>query len=122
MFQNETLLRVPEENYAKYNLGSEAQINDWNSNDTQMTLEVFLLKEIWESVIAVPKWNKGNLFKIELYPITLGFGKKRTIRGRPMLANKVLSKKIIDDLAERSKPFGTKVEFKDGIGVINLVN
>ena len=39
-----------------------------------------------------------------------------------MLANKVLSKKIIDDLAERSKPFGTKVEFKDGIGVINIVN
>ena len=66
--------------------------------------------------------NKGNLFKIELYPITLGFGKKRTIRGRPMLANKVLSKKIIDDLAERPKPFGTKVEFKDGIGVINIVN
>ena len=123
MFQNETLLRVPEENYAKYDLGTEAQINDWNSkryaNDTRgFPTE----REIWESVIAVPKWNKGNLFKIELYPISLGFGKKRTIRGRPMLANKALSKKIINDLAERSKPFGTKVEFKDGIGVINIVN
>ena len=123
MFQNETLLRVPEENYAKYDLGTEAQINDWNSkryaNDTRgFPTE----REIWESVIAVPKWNKGNLFRIELYPISLGFGEKRTIRGRPMLANKALSKKIINDLAERSKPFGTKVEFKDGIGVINIVN
>ena len=123
MFQNETLLRVPEENYAKYNLGTEAQINDWNSkryaNDTRgFPTE----REIWESVIAVPKWNKGDLFKIELYPITLGFRKKRTIRGRPMLANEVLSKKIIYDLIERSKPFGTKIEYKDGIGIIKIKN
>ena len=121
MFQNETLLRVPEENYARYNLGSDAQINDWNSkryaNDTRgFPTE----REIWESVIAVPKWNEGNLFKIELYPITLGFKKKRTIRGRPMMANKGLGKKIINDLIERSRPFGTKIEFKDGIGVINF--
>ena len=123
MFQNETLLRVPEENYARYNLGVNAQINDWNSiryaNDTRgFPTE----REIWESVIAVPKWNKESLFKIELYPITLGFKKKRTIRGRPMLANKKLSRKIIDDLIERSKPFGTKIEFKDGIGIININN
>ena len=121
MFQNETLLRVPEENYATYNLGNDAQINDWNlkryANDTRgFPAE----REIWESVIAFPKWDKGSLFKIELYPITLGFKKKRTIRGRPMLANKTLSKKIINDLIERSKPFGTKIEYKDGIGIINI--
>ena len=121
MFQNETLLRVPEENYARYNLGNDAQINDWNSkryaNDTRgFPTE----REIWESVIAYPIWDKSGLFKIELYPISLGFGKKRTIRGRPMFANKVLSRKIINDLIQRSKPFGTKIEYKDGIGIINI--
>ncbi len=123
MFQNETLLRVPEENYARYNLGNEAQINDWNAkryaNDTRgFPTE----REIWESVVAVPKWNRGSLFKIELYPISLGFGAKRTVRGRPMLANKTLSRKIINDLIERSKPFGTKIEFNNGIGIINVKN
>ena len=123
MFQNETLLRVPEENYARYNLGNDAQINDWNSkryaNDTRgFPTE----REIWESVIAYPIWDKSGLFKIELYPISLGFGKKRTIRGRPMFANKVLSRKIINDLIERSKPFGTKIKYKDGIGIINIKN
>ena len=122
-FQNETLLRVPEENYARYNLGNEAQINDWNSkryaNDTRgFPTE----REIWESVVAVPKWNKESLVKIELYPISLGFRAKRTVRGRPMLANKTLSRKIINDLIERSKPFGTKIVFKDGIGIINVKN
>ena len=123
MFQNETLLRVPEENYARYNLGNEAQINDWNSkryaNDTRgFPTE----REIWESVVAVPKWNKDSLIKIELYPISLGFRAKRTVRGRPMFANKTLSRKIINDLIERSKPFGTKIVFKDGIGIINVKN
>ena len=123
MFQNETLLRVPEENYARYNLGNEAQIHDWNSkryaNDTRgFPTE----REIWESVIAIPKWKKGSLFKVELYPISLGFRAKRTVRGRPMLANKILCKKIINDLIERSKPFGTKIEYEDGIGIINIKN
>ena len=123
MFQNETLLRVPEENYARYNLGADAQINDWNAkryaNDTRgFPTE----REIWESVVAIPKWNNGRLFKIELHPITLGFRKKRTVRGRPMLANKTLGKKIINDLIERSKPFGTKIEYRDGIGIINIKN
>ena len=63
-----------------------------------------------------------DLFKIELHPITLGFRKKRTVRGRPMLANKTLGKKIINDLIERSKPFGTKIEYRDGIGIINIKN
>ena len=123
MFQNETLLRVPEENYAIYNLGDDAQINDWNAeryaNDTRgFPTE----REIWESVVALPKWDNGSLLKIELYPISLGFGAKRTVRGRPMLANKTLSRKIINDLIERSKPFGTKIIYKDGIGIINAKN
>ena len=123
MFQNETLLRVPEENYAPYNLGADAQMNDWNSKRYANETRGFPTeREIWESVVAVPKWNNEGLFKIELHPITLGFKEKRTIRGRPMLANKKLSKKIINDLIERSKPFGTKIEFKDGIGIININN
>jgi len=39
-----------------------------------------------------------------------------------MLTNKTLGKKIITDLIERSKPFGTKIEFRDGIGIINIKN
>ena len=88
-----------------------------------MTLRGFPTeREIWESVMAVPKWNKESLIKIELYPISLGFRAKRTVRGRPMFANKTLSRKIINDLIERSKPFGTKIEYKDGIGIINVKN
>ena len=76
--------------------------------------------QIWEAVIAVPKWQGDQLESIELYPITLGHGKSRTVRGRPMFADSELSKKIIEDLKEASEPFGTEIEFTDGIGVVRL--
>jgi len=41
----------------------------------------------------------------------------RPQKGVPRLADSKLAKKIIDDLAEMSKIFGTKIVFKDGIGV-----
>ena len=121
MFQNETLLRLPQENYEPYNLGQDKHVADFNdarySNDTR---GFPTNPQIWEAVIAVPTWQGDQLASIELYPISLGYGKSRTIRGRPMFADSELSKKIIDDLKEASEPYGTEIEFKDGIGVVRL--
>ena len=61
-----------------------------------------------------------ELVTVKLYPISLGYGKPRTVRGRPMLADPTLGKKIIDDLIRLSKPFGTEIEYRDGIGVVKL--
>ncbi|MDP2955716.1 MAG: CapA family protein [Longimicrobiales bacterium] len=121
IFENETLLRLPAENYATYRLGDTAQVADFNaarySNDTR---GFPVNREIWESVVAVPTWQGEELRSIELHPITLGFGKAQAVRGRPMLADEELGKKIIDDLIARSRPFGTTIEWRDGIGVVRV--
>jgi poly-gamma-glutamate synthesis protein (capsule biosynthesis protein) len=121
MFQNDTLLRLPQENYAPYDLGPNAHVADFNdarySNDTRGFPAT---PEIWEAVVAVPKFKDGDLHAVELYPITLGHGTPRTVRGRPMFAGPELSKKIIGDLQRISKPFGTEIVLKDGIGVVEL--
>ena len=121
IFQNETVLRLPYENYARYDLGDTAQVSDFNaarySNDTRGFPSQ---REIWESVVAVPTWRGEELLSLELHPITLGFGKAPTVRGRPMLADGELGRKIIDDIIERSRPFGTTVEWRDGTGVVKL--
>ena len=121
IFQNETVLRLPYENYATYRLGDTAQVSDFNaarySNDTR---GFPTNREIWESVVAVPTWRGDELISLELHPITLGFGKPPAVRGRPLLADRVLGKKIIEDLIERSKAFGTTVEWRDGIGVVKV--
>ena len=37
-----------------------------------------------------------------------------------MLADRELGRKIINDLITRSRPFGTTIEWKDGIGTVVL--
>jgi poly-gamma-glutamate synthesis protein (capsule biosynthesis protein) len=119
IFQNETLLRLPAENYQTYRLSDTAQVADFNaarySNDTR---GFPVQREIWESVVAIPKFKGEELLSIELHPITLGFGKPQAVRGRPMLADPELGRKIINDLITRSRPFGTTIEWKDGIGTV----
>ena len=121
MFQNETLLRLPYENYESLHLGSDAHVADFNDARYDNDRKGFpATPEIWESVIAVPGWKGGKLHEIKLYPISLGHGKPRTVRGRPLLADPELGKKIIEDLKRLSGPLGTTIDYKDGIGIINI--
>jgi poly-gamma-glutamate capsule biosynthesis protein CapA/YwtB (metallophosphatase superfamily) len=119
IYQNQTLLRLPYENYERYKLGSNAHVADFNDARYDFGRKGRpVTPEIWESVIAVPSWRGKKLIEIKLYPVSLGFGKFRTKRGRPMFADRDLSIKIIEDLKRLSKPFGTKIDFQEGVGVI----
>ena len=121
IFQNETLLRLPYENYEPYDLGSDKHVADFNASRYSNDTKGFPVNpEIWESVIAMPSWKNGQLVALELHPISLGFGQKPSIRGRPMLADETTGKKIIGDLIERSRPYGTVIEYINGIGVVKL--
>src|SRR5688572_27843090 len=121
IFQNETLLRLPAENYATYRLGDTAHVSDFNaarySNDTR---GFPANREAWESVVAVPTGRGAELVSVELYPISLGFGKAPAVRGRPLLADRETGRKIINDLIERSRSFGTTIEWRDGIGIVKV--
>jgi poly-gamma-glutamate synthesis protein (capsule biosynthesis protein) len=121
MFQNETLLRLPSENYESYRLGAEAHVADFNARRYNNDQSGFpARRQIWESVIAVPNWREGELVELKLYPITLGFGEPSQVRGRPLFADAELGQKIINDLIETSEPFGTTIEFSNGIGIVRL--
>jgi poly-gamma-glutamate capsule biosynthesis protein CapA/YwtB (metallophosphatase superfamily) len=121
IFQNETVLRLPDENYAPYGLGPEAQVADFNASRYDNDRRGFPAdREIWEAVVAVTRWSGGSLAGIDLHPITLGFGRPPAERGRPQLAEGELARKIIDDLTRLSKPFGTQVVFDGGIGRVVL--
>ena len=61
-----------------------------------------------------------NLLELALHPITLGYGKPAWVRGRPMLAHGVLAEKILNDLVERSKPFGTDIDIREGVGYVRV--
>ncbi len=121
IFENETLLRQPPENYEPLGMPPGSGVGEFNDRRSNNDTTGFPADEyIWESVIAMPRFAGEQLAEVKLYPITLGFKKPRPQRGFPMLAGPELAKKIIDDVAKFSAPFGTKVDFKDGVGVVSL--
>jgi poly-gamma-glutamate capsule biosynthesis protein CapA/YwtB (metallophosphatase superfamily) len=121
IFQNETLLRLPSENYERYDLGETAHVADFNDARYKDDTEGFpAIPEIWEAVIAVPTFRNRELTELALYPIDLGFGKPRQVRGRPVFANAELGGKIIDDLKRLSEPYGTEIEMRRGVGYVKL--
>ena len=121
VFQNETLLRLPAENYEPYGLGPDSSVADFNDARYDFDRRGFpATPEIWEAVIAVPLFRGKELVEVKLYPISLGYGKPRPQRGQPQLAEPELSRKIILDLKRLSEPFGTRVELVNGIGFIQI--
>jgi poly-gamma-glutamate synthesis protein (capsule biosynthesis protein) len=121
VFQNETLQRLPQENYQSYALGEDKGLADFNDARYDMDRTGFpATPEIWESVVAVPVFQGQALVELKLHPISLGFGKPRQVRGRPMFADDALGQKILSDLVRLSKPFGTEIDVVDGVGVVRV--
>jgi poly-gamma-glutamate synthesis protein (capsule biosynthesis protein) len=121
IFQNETLLRLPAENYQAYDLGAGEHVADFNDRRYAGDTRGFPSQpEIWESVIAMPTFRGGELVSIELHPISLQFGAPAWVRGRPQPADPQLSRKILDDLIRVSAPFGTTIRAEGGIGVVEV--
>ena len=121
MFQNETLLRLPADNYDAFDLDDEAHVADFNDARYKDDTTGFpVIPDIWESVIAVPTFNDRQLTELKLYPISRGFGTPRQVRGRPLFADEDLGAKIINDLKELSEPYGTEIEMRRGIGYVIL--
>jgi poly-gamma-glutamate synthesis protein (capsule biosynthesis protein) len=121
IFQNETLLRLPEDNYERYGLGTDEHVADFNAARYQNETTGFPVNpEIWEAVVAMPTFEGDQLVELALHPITLGFGQPAWVRGRPMLARGELAAKILKDIVDRSKPFGTTIDVRDGVGYVRL--
>ncbi len=121
IFQNETLLRLPSENYATYDLDADAHVADFNDRRYQKDTTGFPADRlIWEAVVAVPRFDGRQLRELALHPITLGFGGSRTARGRPMMADGALGEKILADVERMSKPFGTSMTTRNGVAFVEI--
>jgi poly-gamma-glutamate capsule biosynthesis protein CapA/YwtB (metallophosphatase superfamily) len=121
IFQNETLLRLPSENYATYDLGPDAHVNDFNDRRYDFDKSGFPADPlIWEAAVAVPRFRGEQLIELALHPITLGHGKARSVRGRPLIAEGALGQKILSDLATLSAAYGTRITIRNGVGYVDM--
>ena len=119
IFQNETLLRLPSENYGTYNLNAAQHVNDFNDARYNFDKSGFPADPlIWEAVVAIPRFRGGVLSEVALHPITLGHGQARSVRGRPMQAEGALGAKILADLTKLSASYGTSISVREGVGYV----
>jgi len=76
---------------------------------------------IWyQSVIAVSRFEHGQVAEVRLYPVDLGFTAKGANQGIPRPASPAVAKTILEELQRLSKPYGTTIAIEDGVGVIRL--
>lgn len=131
--QNETVSRLPADIYERYGLdpveSSPADLYDarvyqdgdpgGDLGDPEGDRIGFLAdRDFWESVVAFPQWVDGDLERVELLPVELGFEQPRPRRGTPRIASDDRAEAILDRLADRSAAFGTEVRVADGVGVV----
>jgi len=119
IFQNETVELQPADNYEAQGLGDRDRPGQFqDARIVQMRGGFPADPAYWESVLATTNYEEGALKEVRLYPITLGHGLPRSVRGRPLLAGADDARRILEHLAELSAPFGTTISIEDGVGVI----
>ena len=119
IFELETPRFLPEEPYTRYGLGPNAGPADFADTRYQNDTAGHPSDPMyWKQIVATCQFKGKKVSRIDLYPLDLGFGKRRSQRGRPMLADEKLGREIIERVARLSQKFGTDVRWQEDRGVI----
>jgi len=122
-YQAELIEVQPTEFYEKYgNLSAEHCTAD--GYDFRIQSKGALNNETnpktYESIIAAFDMINDQVQNIILHPITLGFKQHRSKKGTPELASDEDAMRILGEIQDLSKPFGTIIEIKEGKGRIKI--
>lgn len=73
------------------------------------------------SAVGVVKFERHQLKEVLLHPLDLGFDThRRSMRGRPVLAEGDVAQEVLKRVRDSSKPYGTRVEIDGDRGVIRV--
>jgi poly-gamma-glutamate synthesis protein (capsule biosynthesis protein) len=110
----EGIPRYPAEMYERHGLDSTATpadvVDAWEFGKDGRQHAFHAHPPMWQSVLPMCTFERGELSTMILYPVSLGLRDPRTTRGEPRLANSIEGRTILDGLARISKPFGLEIE------------
>jgi len=121
IFQNETVGFFPADAYERFDLDLRATPSDFLDARTAGGKKGHPSDPAyWENIFAVCEFAGGRLKEIKIHPIDQGFGRPRPQRGRPVLAEGEMAKRVIGRVTRLSERYGTKITTRDGFGFISL--
>ncbi len=119
--QNDCVERQPADFFDIYNLTADNTPSDgWAARSKNGTSGLCVNRKVFESIITRFNIEDGVIKQVELLPITLGFEKTRSRKGRPELATVADGERILTDLQQLSDEFATKITIKNGKGYIDI--
>lgn len=118
VIQLEDIRMAPAEMYEKQKMdpkcGIEALFRARNAGGTR---GLCYDKRMYEAIIPYWEAENGKLTKLTLMPIELNFGSGPSLGGWP---RPKYDDGILERLAEMSKPYGTKIDIRDGLGYVEV--
>jgi len=118
IFETETVEYQPGDAYANRGVPMDTKVGAYmNDRSKNGTTGYGVLPEIWFSVMAGWTMEDGRVTEVQLYPISLGQDLPRSQKGVPVMSG---DEKVLQYLADLSKPYGTNIEIAGGVGTIRL--
>lgn len=116
--ETENITRQPQKVYDIFDMGPDATPAD--VYDTRAESGYMDDTEYWECVFPICEYEGGDVSRIELTPLELGFEEGRPRRGRPRRATGDTAERILSMLVDRSEPYGTEITVEDGTARIDV--
>jgi len=78
--------------------------------------------ERMEALLTESRFENGRLVEVRVYPADLGQDYTRPFSrlGVPMTPSPEMAQRVLEKLQRLSKPFGTKIDIENGVGVIRI--
>ncbi len=110
VLQNENIIKQPADYFEKYELPTDATMHDlFKTRGAGFTRGLQTKREAFETFIPHWEMEDGKLTRLSLLAVELGFGLPRSRGGWPAPAK---NSSILEQLAELSAPFGTRLKIE----------
>lgn len=119
IYQSQTIDYLPAEVYEEHGL-DELRSLPADAFDARMGYALRRDPRWWQTVFAHCDFEAGKLAAVILYPVELGQHAHRAQHGRTMIARDSKAEHIIQELQRLSQPYGTTIDYRDEVGIIEL--
>jgi len=118
IIQLETIQNAPADMFEKQGMKADAGLDAMFENRSGGGRHgLYYEKIMFETVVPCWAYEDGKLCQLELLPVELNFDAPRSVGGWPRVRT---DGGILERLADMSRPYGTRIEIRDGIGIVQL--